>query len=48
MNGMNFLRISSLWEGITNAFDIVYIFYAQVRGKKSINKYTRVCVCVCE
>lgn len=45
MNGMNLLRISSLWEDITDAFfGIVYIFYAQVRGKKSINKY--VCVCV--
>lgn len=34
------------WEGITDAFDIVNIFYAQVRGKKSINKHK--CVCVCE
>lgn len=46
MNGRNFLRISCLWEGITDAFDNVYIFYAQVRGKKSINKHKCVCVYV--
>lgn len=46
MNGRNFLRISCVWEGITDAFDNVYIFYAQVRGKKSINKHKCVCVCM--
>lgn len=34
------------WEGITDAFDIVNIFYAQVRGKKSINKHKCVYACV--